>query len=181
MELHCVRSDILNTDMLDSRNQPLYRISTSSSFTSSGTSTISRMVPNQYGQLDPVVIAQVEWHSWSQPVFRFRGITIKADNYINSKGFWTRTRSFTSASGKSYAWDNNVLNAQGGYEVARYHNKSYGYVGHAHPAYFQVSQEAVQDLDEIVMTLVYAQGKIQENNSAGFYGAIAGGGVAAGS
>ena len=91
MELHCVNNDIMNTDMLDSRNQPLYRIATSSSWTSSGTTTISRMVPNNYGQLDPVVIAQVEWHSWSQPTFRFRGLTVKADNYINSKGFWNRS------------------------------------------------------------------------------------------
>ncbi|KAI0315624.1 hypothetical protein OF83DRAFT_1033414, partial [Amylostereum chailletii] len=119
------------------------------------------------------VIAQVEWHAQRQPVFRFRGLLVRSEDYIASKGYWTKTRDWTSATGRSYSWDHNVvrLSYARGSEVARYHNKSHGYLGNVHPAYFEISQEALQDLDEIVMTLVYAQGKIQESNGVSFYGA----------
>ncbi|KZV61925.1 hypothetical protein PENSPDRAFT_271828 [Peniophora sp. CONT] len=182
MELYSSHSDPRNTDLTDNRGFIVYRISTNSSFASSGTSTISRFVPGPGGQPQPIVIAQIEWHSFSPTIFRFRGAALKEKQYIPGHGIISRQRTFTAGSGRSYTWSTNVLNLTGGHEVARWHNKSGGvFSGRAHPAYVQIAGDAVQDLDEIIQTLVYVQGKARDDNDAGTYGAIGAGGAIAAS
>jgi len=176
MELYSTHSDVRNTDLLDNRGFVVYRITTNSGFTSSGTSTVSRFVPSDKGGApQPVVVAQIEWHSFKATLLRFRGLSVKESQYIPGRGFVTRTRSFTAASGQSYTWsgNSNVLTIANAQEVARWHNKSSGFFsGNAHAAYVQIAGEAIADLDEVIMTLVYVQGKAREDSNTTTYAII---------
>jgi len=56
------------------------------------------------------------------------------------------------------------MSVTNGHEVARWHNKSRGIIGStAHPAYLQVAEEALADLDDIVVTLVYQYKKEKDD------------------
>jgi hypothetical protein len=49
-------------------------------------------------------------------------------------------------------------------EVGCWHNKSFGMFGHtAHPAYLEVSDEVLQDLDDIVFAFIYLWIRNDEN------------------
>jgi Co/Zn/Cd efflux system component len=54
-----------------------------------------------------------------------------------------------------------------GPEVGRWHNKSAGFFGStAHAAYLQIAGDAVQDVEDIVATLVYVWIKKKEEDDA---------------
>jgi len=90
MELYSTKSDPRNADLLDSSGYAVYRITTDSSFGSSGTTAMSRMVATPKGEPQPVIIATIEWHFFSSNIFRLRGLTLKDNQFIRGSGAWTR-------------------------------------------------------------------------------------------
>ncbi|KAI0091598.1 hypothetical protein BDY19DRAFT_931279 [Irpex rosettiformis] len=96
MDLYATRSDPLNTDFLDSRNMPLYHVSTHHQPFKSGTTTISKStgsgsgISQMFNRTQTVPVAEIEWHSLSQDVLRFQGRSMNMKDYIDKEGLFGR-------------------------------------------------------------------------------------------
>ncbi|KAI0091599.1 hypothetical protein BDY19DRAFT_635135 [Irpex rosettiformis] len=94
MDLYATRPDPLNTDFLDSRDVPLYHVSTHSPLFRSGTTTIYKFtgsgsgIPQMFGRTQAVMVAEIEWHSWSRDILRFQGRSMNMKDYINKSGLF---------------------------------------------------------------------------------------------
>ncbi|KAI0339576.1 hypothetical protein BDW22DRAFT_1431480 [Trametopsis cervina] len=160
LDLSSTSSNPLNTD-LKLETQPLYRIETEHNFFTPDITTISKIQPEQRPNI--VTIAEIQWSSWGGNYVTFKGRSMHVDDYLRKKGVFSGSRVFTVASGRTYSWKENVMtNVPGKQVVARWHHKSVGIRGPAHSAYLNVALDAVDDLDEIVMTMVCMQRMIQE-------------------
>ncbi|VDB90495.1 unnamed protein product [Peniophora sp. CBMAI 1063] len=179
MELYSTSSDVTRADLVDSNGYTIYRITTESSFTKSKT-TIARFVPQGPNGPQPVVIAGITWRNLHDDEITYRGQTHKAKSLIHKHGAWTEKRDFTGASGRAYYWKEGVLYISNGIEAGRWHNKSHGFFSQAHAAYLQLSNpEILNDLDDIILVMVYHFSKLAEDTNAAMAGATAGGAVAA--
>ncbi|KZV62272.1 hypothetical protein PENSPDRAFT_658216 [Peniophora sp. CONT] len=179
MELYSTRSDVARTDLVDSNGFTIYRMITDSSFTKSKT-IISRFVPQgNYGP-QPVVIAEIVWRNFHDDEITYRGQVHKAKSLIRNHGVWTDKREFTGQSGRAYVWRESVLSIANGVEAARWHTKSHGIFSQAHQAYLQIfNGEVLNDLDDIILVMVYHFGKLAEDTNNAVAAGAAGGAVAA--
>ncbi|KAI0692522.1 hypothetical protein BC835DRAFT_1254593, partial [Cytidiella melzeri] len=128
------------------------------------TTTISKLTPLG-------TAAEIEWHRrLGNSVLQFRGRSVNVEDYIFKAGFWSSKQQFTSSSGRRYTWDENIVRwiplRLFRALFARWHNKSLGILGKKHPPYLQISQDVLDDVDEIIVTLVYIRRMIQQRNSA---------------
>ncbi|KAH7104074.1 hypothetical protein BKA62DRAFT_695534 [Auriculariales sp. MPI-PUGE-AT-0066] len=122
------------------------------------------------------VVCEIEWHSTSGNVFRWPDgqPALKESAYVDSSGFFERKRKFKARSGRSYVWrDEGILqDAENGkdqlgeftWELKKLRDKwdLQSPTATQWAAVLNVSQAAVQDLEEIVVVLAYQQAKLKQ-------------------
>ncbi|VDB90493.1 unnamed protein product [Peniophora sp. CBMAI 1063] len=162
MNLYSSSSDVTSADLVDGSGYITYRVTTDSSSCTKSKTTITRFLPGQLGP-QPVVIVEIAWRNLHDDEITYRGQVYKAKDLINKHGFLTAKRNFTGASGRGYYWKGRVLYMANGIEAGRWHNGSCGIFSQAHAAYLQVGNpEFLNDMDDIVLVMVYHFKKLVE-------------------
>ncbi|KAI0044129.1 hypothetical protein FA95DRAFT_301981 [Auriscalpium vulgare] len=194
MELHFSRNRLLNTVLRDSQGAPLFRVDTQKGKLS--VTTVSRFVggvkeSEVHGAgrervtgdnvsdtdillmgLQEEPVAQIEWHYWSQSVFRIHGETREVKEYMPSKGVFQTQRVFTAKNGRKYKWqigsNSCKLEVDDGTKtvVARFHRSSLGIIGKKHRVYLEVTQEVMPIIDEVIMTFIWVEKRREEGEAA---------------
>ncbi|KAI0044127.1 hypothetical protein FA95DRAFT_301689 [Auriscalpium vulgare] len=199
MELRFSRNSLFNTVLRDTQGAPLFRIDTRKGPRKVSLTTVSRFVGgvdepsrevladgtsrNVTGDgasdtdillmgLQEEQVAQIEWHYWSQSIFRIRGETKEVKEYMPGKGVLRRQRIFTASNGQKYKWQFGCntcwLQLDDGKDtvVARFHRSSRGFVGKAHNAYLEVVQEIMPIIDEVIMTFIWVEKRREDRQKA---------------
>ncbi|KZV66166.1 hypothetical protein PENSPDRAFT_655102 [Peniophora sp. CONT] len=165
MELYSTHSDVSKTELVNNTGAIVYRITTELHLSKSKT-TVTRFESEDDksdGQ-QPVVIAEIVWHHFDDDEITFRGQQREAQSFCPNHGMMADRREFTGTSGRAYYWTESTLHTTDGVEAARWHNRSHGiFNGHPHKAYLFIADvEIVNDLDEIILVMVYHFTKMSE-------------------
>ncbi|KAI0315618.1 hypothetical protein OF83DRAFT_336885 [Amylostereum chailletii] len=161
--------DLLNTDFVAASGTPVFRVSTPSR----STTHLARFVPTSgggsgsgSGGLTTVPTVDIEWHRWSETIFRMEDREEELEEYLPKEdGLTGRKRRFTARSGRSYLWNTIgnacVLSLPDGREVGHYQERSTSIFrfGRARPAFLELATDVLDDFDEIAMTFVYMRRK----------------------
>ncbi|KAG6325832.1 hypothetical protein ID866_13257 [Astraeus odoratus] len=80
-------------------------------------------------------------------------------------------RTFTGPDGQTYKWNLRKTNCSlkavdSGIELAKYHGRNLGIMSPSHAPYLEVSSSAIDMLDYIVITFIYAEKKSQDRQKA---------------
>ncbi|KAI0044128.1 hypothetical protein FA95DRAFT_1608806 [Auriscalpium vulgare] len=190
MELRFSRNSLFNTVLRDTQGTPLFRIDTRKGPRKVSLTNVSRFVGgvdepsremladgtsrNVTGDgasdtdillmgLQEEQVAQIEWHQWSQSIFRIRGQTKEVKEYMPHRGVLRRQRIFTASNGQKYKWQLGYttcwLQPDDGKDtvLARFHRSSLGIIGKKHRAYLEVTQEVIPIIDEVIMTFIWVE------------------------
>ncbi|KAH7104076.1 hypothetical protein BKA62DRAFT_670188 [Auriculariales sp. MPI-PUGE-AT-0066] len=136
-------------------------------------------VPSPTGGLNgPGAVCEIEWHSVKEDIFTWADgrPKMKADAFVDSSGFWKRSRKFKARSGRSYIWreDGSLLDAETGKEqLGQFANNKKNLREKwdlnssravQWSAVLTLNPTVVPDLEDIVVVLAYLMGKIQESS-----------------
>ncbi|VDB83957.1 unnamed protein product [Peniophora sp. CBMAI 1063] len=157
MELFSTHADVSKTDFVDRNGSVVYRIHTDShAHLVKNKTTIAHFESKDGADSQPETIAEIAWRTFKDDLVTFRGHQFEAESFMPNHGITTAKRDFKATSGRAYYWVEASLHAANGVEVARWHEKSHSFTGRAHQAYLYIADlEILDDLDEIVLVLVY--------------------------
>ncbi|KAH7909215.1 hypothetical protein BJ138DRAFT_1155810 [Hygrophoropsis aurantiaca] len=108
-------------------------------------------------------VGSIEWHTYSSTILRFDGSKVKTKDFIPSSGFLKKKRTFVGPDGHSYRWELEsrvvvlYLNATPKVEMARFHRRSLGIIGHKREPYLEVSSQVEHILDLVILTFIYVE------------------------
>ncbi|KAI9570679.1 hypothetical protein HD554DRAFT_2037165 [Boletus coccyginus] len=99
--------------------------------------------------------------SLKETVFRFDGNVIPADVMLEKRA-WSTGRYFVGPDRHTYKWKLESTHcwlkpSESDVHLVRFHKKNLGILKESHPAYLDVSPEAVPMLDHVVLTSVYVE------------------------
>jgi len=138
--------------------RPLYEIDTPRSL-GDGMTTIRRVD-------DKGVVAQVDWKSFGSDMLQFSGgASTKVGSFLSKEGTLSSSRVFVAPNGVEYKWkmEGNrcvMLDSQTREIAAESHRKKYGFFsGNSRPLNLDVTKEAVEFLDLVLLTFIIMEKK----------------------
>ncbi|KAG6819714.1 hypothetical protein H0H93_009330 [Arthromyces matolae] len=184
MHLYLSNSSHLNSSFTNDDGQVLYKVETPFVF-GAQVSTVTCVVPNDIphasdGKVEPSMqdrfayMGKVEHNLVSSSVIHFGGNAYQTKDYLRKDGWgvYGRNRVFTAADGREYKWLSRssssklITNDASKTLVAKFHRRSYGIIGKAHPASLEIFQEGEHMIQEILMTFIYIEKIRQDSENA---------------